>query len=289
MSLYISNRQLSKIESSYQGLPVLLGTSRLRLQRRVFPQDYEFSRLLLDTFELVNPEFGEQAYPLLPYSGFIAVFLFEDMSSGASLCGPTTALKKLTLPPRSRAYCVRFRPGTAGWLINACANEFTDRSVSLLPFMETPSGFLSALRRGESFHERNVLLGRRLSARKASQYIPPAQVSRCIDLISSERGVIKVSAVAQAAGCSERYLNRIFQERVGVSTKLFCELTQLQYSLYTIVTTKPKSLMSTAIACGYFDQTHMNRSYRKFLDCTASDMRYLDEGSVNLRRVDSIL
>ena len=95
--------------------------------------------------------------------------------------------------------------------------------------------------------------------------------------------------MAQAAGCSERYLNRIFQERVGVSTKLFCELTQLQFSLHTIVTTKPKSLLSTAIACGYFDQTHMNRSYRKFLDCTASDIRYWDGGSVNLRRVDSIL
>lgn len=288
MSLYISNKQLSKTESTSQP-PVLLGAPRLRLQRRVFSQDYEFSRLLLDAFELVNPEFGELAYPLLPYSGFLAVFLFGDMISSASLCGPITALKKLTLPPRSRAYCVRLRPGTAGWLTDACASEFTDRSASLLPFMENPSGFVSSLRRGESFHERNVLLGRQLSACKASQYIPPAQVSRCINLILSERGVIKVSAVAQAAGCSERYLNRIFQERVGVSTKLFCELTQLQFSLHTIVTTKPKSLLSTAIACGYFDQTHMNRSYRKFLDCTASDIRYWDDGSVNLRRVDSIL
>ena len=107
-----------------------------------------------------------------------------------------------------------------------------------------------------------------------------ALLRRCMDLILDSCGLARVSEIATTVGCSDRYLNRIFQERVGISPKLYSEIIQMQFSLYSILTTRPKSLLDIAVNFGYFDQTHMNRLYRKLLDCTASDIRYADSRTI---------
>lgn len=289
MSLYISDKQFPKTAApTPQDAPILLNAPQLQFHHRVFSGDFALSPLLLDTFQLANAGPEEKAYPLLPYSGFLGIFLFGGSASNASLCGPTTALKKLLLPPDSMAYCVRFRPGTVDCFTRIHANEFTDRAFPLLEHIKVPPTLLSALRRGESFHERNVFLTKQFIALDFANYVPSALIARCISLILSEHGMIKVSSVAKAAGCSERYINRVFQQRVGISTKLFCELIQLQFSLNTIVSARLQSLHDTALACGYFNQTHMNRAFRKFLDCTSGDIRCLNSG-INLCQAASIL
>jgi transcriptional regulator GlxA family with amidase domain len=165
----------------------------------------------------------------------------------------------------------------------------TDRAAPLMRYLHGTGQLLTCLRRSESFHERCVLITRMLSAREAGQYRPMALLRRCIDLIHDSRGLARVSELASTVGCSDRYLNRVFQERVGISPKLYSEMIKLQFSLYSILTTRPKSLLDTAVNYGYFDQTHMNRSYRKFLDCTASDIRYADSRTISADDIPAAL
>lgn len=108
-------------------------------------------------------------------------------------------------------------------------------------------------------------------------------------MIHQKRGIVRVSEIASAVGCSDRYLSRVFQVRVGVSPKLYCEIIQMQFSLQEILTTRPKSLAKTAITYGYFDQPHMNRAYQKFLGRTASDMRFFDDVSCSINSISVIL
>ena len=286
MSLYISSRQYKKSDlTQRQDAPILIEPPQLRLQHRIFEAGYDFSNLLLDSFELVNSEAEEIAYPMLPYGGPQIIFLFGGVPLQTCLCGPTSRLRKLSVPAQSTAYCARFRAGTAGWFIQQEAGELADAAVPLRRF----SGLFSQrIVRAESFHERNVMLGRQLAALDADQYAPLPLITSSIDLVMQRHGGVKVSELARAGVCSERYINRIFHAWVGFSPKCFCELTQLHFAIRTIVQQMPKSLMKTAVACGYYDQTHMNRSFRKFLGYTADDMRCIDGSHINLQRVPSV-
>ncbi len=290
MSLYVSAGQAPRFApKSQEFTPLLWNGPEFSLQHRVFSPEHELGHLIMDSFEIDNPGGDTLSYPILPYGGLWAVFLFMEGMTTAELCGPTALLKKLTLLPRSSAYCMRFHPGSMRYFSPLAACELVGQSQPLSQFLSPSGELFSAMRRGESFHARNVVLVRALCATGAAYYQPFPLVNQSVRYISEKRGIVKVSQIAAEMGCSERYLNRMFQEHVGISTKLFCELIQLQFSLYLIVSTKPKALVSTAEFCGYFDQTHMNRSFRKFLDCTAGDMRAAGKDFINLQGAVSLI
>ena len=290
MSFYISANQVPRSAPESQELiPFLWNGPEFSLQHRIFPLEHELGHLIMDSFEIMNPGDATLSYPILTYGGLWAVFLFKRGLTRAELCGPATSLKKLSLPPHSSAFCMRFHPGSMRYFSPLSACELTGQSQPLSQYLSPRDNLAAAMRRGESFHARNVLLVRALCAAGAARYRPFPLIAQSVRYISEQRGIVKVSQIASEMGCSERYLNRMFQEHIGISAKLFCELTQLQFSLYLIVATKPKALTSTAEHCGYFDQTHMNRSFRKFLDCTAGDMRAAGNDFISLQGAASLI
>lgn len=290
MSFYISASQAPRSAPKPQEfIPFLWNGPEFSLQHRIFPSEHELGHLIMDSFEISNSSGSTLSYPILPFGGLRAVFLFNGGLTRAELCGPTTLLKKLPLPPLSSAFCMRFYPGSMRYFSPLSACELTGQSQPLTQYLAHPGNLSSAMRRGESFHARNVLLVRTLCAGGAARYQPIPLIGQSVGFISEHRGIVKVSQIAAEMECSERYLSRMFQEHIGISVKLFCELIQLQFSLYLIVATKPKVLTATAERCGYFDQTHMNRSFRKFLDCTAGDMRATRNDFINLQGADALI
>ena len=135
---------------------------------------------------------------------------------------------------------------------------------------------LTSMRRGESWHERMLMLLRSLELQHAAEFQPFPMTTRCMKIIRETRGQVRVQELARAAGCSERYLNMIFDTHVGFPVKTVCQITRIHFSLGSILEKHPKSLLETAVEYGYFDQTHMNRFYRKYMGGTANDMRFAE-------------
>ena len=274
MSLFISDRQYTRDtheERAY--MPVLYEHTSARLQHRVFHAEHELGHVLLDSFEIQNHTGEMMAYPLLPDGCCMIVFLLGRSEAQGLFRGVAATAESLQIPPHSAAFCVRLRPGGAASFIPPPVSELSDRITPLDHFLRGVSELLTQLRHGESFHERNVLVQRYLTSQAVGQFVPMALVSRCVEVIEEQQGNLRIQELAKMVGCSERYLNRVFQSHAGLSPKLFCELVQLQYCVKHIITTQPKSLLDAAVNFGYFDQAHMNRAFRKFLNCTASDVR----------------
>ena len=253
--------------------PLLTDAPHLQLQQRIFPDGSEFSNLVQDTYELYHPSLADERYGLLPDSCLTLLFFSGAAQSGAVLCGPLTAARCLNVPPKATVYAVRLRCGCGDWLTGEPLSQLTDRAVPLSSFLSDAAQWQQQLASCLTFQERNAALFSLLAQRSARSYQPMALLRRCLVLISQQRGQLPVAQLAQAVGCSERYLNRIFRQRLGVSTKTHCEITQLHHSLYTLFTTQSRSLLHIAVACGYFDQAHMNRHYHKFLHCSANALR----------------
>ena len=68
---------------------------------------------------------------------------------------------------------------------------------------------------------------------------------------------------------------------------MYCQIFQLNISLQSILAVRPKSLLGTAITFGYVDQAHMNRVYRKYLSCTAYDMK--NYGVKDMSRIEILM
>ena len=80
------------------------------------------------------------------------------------------------------------------------------------------------------------------------------------------RGRVSIAKVAAQSAVSTRHLERAFQEQVGVSPKMFGRLLRLDQALEQV--SKKSNWAEVAIACGYFDQSHMVRDFRAMTRAT---------------------
>ena len=65
---------------------------------------------------------------------------------------------------------------------------------------------------------------------------------------------------------SPRHLERLFQEQVGVSPKVFGKLLRLEHALE--LAGAKSNWADIASRCGYFDQSHMVRDFRAMIKAT---------------------
>lgn len=236
------------------------------------PEGGDLSHLLLGTLYLRNDS-GEDAHcPLPPTGGLTLLF---PVSGEAVLCGPLSCAHLLRLTPDEAVCGVRLRWDCGEWLWSEGLSRLTDRAVPLEPLLPGSNRMGGALERCTSPQEQNSLIARLLTLRGARQYRSTPLLRRCLSLIAERSGLVRVADLATELGCSERYLNRLLRQKVGLSTKTVCETVQLHHAAQVLLREQPRSLLHAAVACGYFDQAHMNRRCRQLLHQSASHIRDL--------------
>lgn len=271
-------------------VPLLLEHPMAEMEYHLFPESHYTSNLLLDAYEVRNAGAKDLYYPILPSPCMCLYFKLNRDSAQAIFSGMTSSLSSLHLPPEHTVFCVRFRPGIADFFTKTPAKRLTNCTFPLNVFLSSASDLVREIQHSESFAERILRIRAYFSAHPyTSEYEDHTIFSQGTDLIHRRHGILRVSEIAESLSCSERYLCRIFNNWVGISTKQYCELVQLQFSLQEILSKRPKTLAKTAISFGYFDQPHMNRVYQKFLGRTASDMLFFNDASCNVTSVSVII
>jgi AraC-like DNA-binding protein len=69
---------------------------------------------------------------------------------------------------------------------------------------------------------------------------------------------------------SNRYLQKIFLEKIGYSPKYFIKIVRFQHALQDLSGERTGSLTSLAYKAGYFDQAHFIRDFKQFTGFTPS-------------------
>ena len=80
-----------------------------------------------------------------------------------------------------------------------------------------------------------------------------------------------VAALASRLGLSERHLDRLFEQRLGVSPLAIARFKRLQMARQLLTTELP--LVQVAAHAGYGSASQFNREIRKFYQCTPSALR----------------
>jgi len=88
------------------------------------------------------------------------------------------------------------------------------------------------------------------------------------DLIVEKKGRIQLTEIVEKTGKSQRTLERIFKERTGLGPKMFLSIIRHR-SVFEMIFKYPDKRFSDIIhECGYFDQSHFIKDFKKISGIT---------------------
>ena len=97
------------------------------------------------------------------------------------------------------------------------------------------------------------------------------------DIIDS-RGTLKVSGIAAGNGLSNRHLERIFTENMGISPKNFSSLVRYQMLWQDFCRERKSDVLDLVDKYAYYDQAHLLNDFRKYHGMTPKQAIELARG-----------
>ena len=158
---------------------------------------------------------------------------------------------------------VRFRTAGLSFFVDEDLSTFTNRVVPL-PEALGPRGASVALAiRGRSPDDQKELLDAHLRAMLIDDdgRRTTLAVARRID---ASGGIDRVEALCAHGGVSQRQLDRLFRQHLGVSPKVLSRVARFQRALNRLKTDPGCTLAAVAADCGYYDQPHFVRDFKRF-------------------------
>lgn len=185
--------------------------------------------------------------------------------SGAIVLG--TATRSFFVDPRQRASVigVHFRPGCALPFFGISPSEIVDDRVPLGDLWgcdgrNLREQLLEARSSSERFRIVETALLRRL--RRARPGHPAARAAVTAFRAGHD---VSVAGVANLVGLSHRGFIDVFKREIGLTPKLYARLQRFHRVKERIAALGgPPSWAAFALACGYFDQSHMIRDFVEF-------------------------
>jgi AraC-like DNA-binding protein len=170
---------------------------------------------------------------------------------------------------RARCMQVNLTPVGARALLGMPLRELANLTV---PVDELPGCFLASLVErlagAPSAEVRFALLEHELRARAlAAPAVRPDVVWAWRRLVASG-GSVSVSALAAELGCSRRHLTGRFSEELGLAPKPFARVLRFGRAMRALLDGGSEGLAAVAAACGYADQSHLNREFRSLAGAT---------------------
>jgi AraC-like DNA-binding protein len=91
------------------------------------------------------------------------------------------------------------------------------------------------------------------------------------------RGLVRVEALAQHAGVTERQLQRLFLRDIGLSPKQFLRTIRFQEILRALQGGTPTRWADLALRFGFYDQAHFIRDFKTFTGETPSQWHFAED------------
>jgi AraC-like DNA-binding protein len=186
--------------------------------------------------------------------------------SGAVVRGTST--RSFVIDSRLRASMVgaHFKPGGAFPFLGISPSEIVDAHVQIDDLWGCDGRNLrEQLLEAGSPSERLRLLEAALLRRllRARPGHPAARAA--LDAFRAGGNDVRVADVATVVGLSRRRFIEVFEREVGLTPKLYARLQRFHLVKQRIATLgEPPSWAAFALACGYFDQSHMIRDFVEF-------------------------
>ena len=161
---------------------------------------------------------------------------------------------------------VHFKAGGAFPFLNTEASELTNAHADLADLWgesgpELRERLCTAATPRQRFRLMESALTRRLLRHTKDQ----APINVALKMFAN--GAL-VRAVSRELGFSQRRFIQIFSSHVGLTPKIFCRILRFQRARISAERVKAPDWAELAVACGYFDQSHLIKDFKEFSGST---------------------
>jgi AraC-like DNA-binding protein len=157
-------------------------------------------------------------------------------------------------------------------LFGVSMRELTNIAVPLESlFGPLVRGFVERLAETPDWGGRFDLLDELLLRRLDLGPSPAPEVSRAWELLAASGGGVPVRTLTDEVGWSRKHLVDRFREQVGLSPKVMGRVLRFHRALDMLRQGVP-GRADVALACGYYDQAHLNREFRTLAGCTPTEL-----------------
>ncbi len=191
---------------------------------------------------------------------------------GAVVSGPYASTFVIDPSQHASMMGVHFKPGGAFPFFGGVVGELANTHVALAELWG-PLAFelRERLCAAPTPQRRFRLMEESLTAclRPVRQH--HAVVPAALDLFGQSGIGESVRGVARRVGLSQRRLIQVFTAQVGLTPKLFCRVLRFQRARMLVGRTAQPDWANVAVACGYYDQSHLIRDFRQLSGMNPSD------------------
>lgn len=190
------------------------------------------------------------------------------------LYGQISNFQDLALTEQTSFIIVVFQPDGLYKLLGIFASELKEQIVSTQDVFGQPAKKLyDSLRHLKQTTEKvnalNTFFYELATQRKSTGH---TLLSGVLQHIAHHKGLVTVEQLVHYSGYTERHVERIFAEQVGMSPKKFGSIVQLHSFLKLLRhKTAETSLTTICYQSGYFDQSHLIRTFKKYTGITPSE------------------
>jgi AraC-like DNA-binding protein len=91
--------------------------------------------------------------------------------------------------------------------------------------------------------------------------------------LQASHGARSIGALSRDLSCSRKTLIQRFHAQIGLSPKAVANILRFTHAVERIRAADEESWADLAIACGYYDQAHFNRDFRRYSGRTPRDFQ----------------
>ena len=191
-----------------------------------------------------------------------------QLPEGIYFCGQITETLYLDILSGTKATMIQLFPWTPACFGISDAHIFTDK---VCPANEITN--FKGLDLDTMIGLKNEMICRYLVksfSRLLVKNINMNLITESTRLILKNKANITVASIAGSLHCSERHLQKLFKNFIGVSPKRFINIIKLREALDDIIypNDHPSTMTQLALSNGYYDQPHFNNSFLSFVRTT---------------------
>ena len=208
---------------------------------------------------------------LIPDASGCVVFSYDGRALSGCFWGPTTKTVVVfgdaeNIPQR---FFIEFLPGGANRLLGLNLKDFTDRREPLdLVCPSLSIGIKNAFEQSQRVAYLSNAIDTLLLTALAEMPGNPRPLSPILKHVSCQS---TVSTAAEKIGYSERHLQRLITEALGMRYKTFTRLTRINLAMQRMEK-DPVAFTKLAHTLGYYDQSHFNHDFKAV--CGISPTKY---------------
>jgi len=164
---------------------------------------------------------------------------------------------------RARMFGLKLKPTAPRHLFGLSMYDYTDQVADLSSIDSQSLRELETNVRAQVHFDKLVAASEQYLMSILERDIHSNQADLAIDLILQHKGSIDVNSICSQLAISERHLERLFRDYVGLPPKFYARIIRFS-NIFKLVESQDPAWADLVYESGFYDQSHFIRNFKTF-------------------------